>query len=385
VRRLARVVSRRGVVLAAPLGLLACLLLQVRPAAAQEAATALYVRSDSDETTVITPRLRVETELTEGTEAEVTYSVDVWTSASVDVKAAYTDIDATSSASKRITEQRDEIDLALRQELPDLRLRASYRHSSEPDYASNGGSVGLERDFAERSATLALDVTGTFDRVGRVGLASFDRAATVLGARAAFTQLIDTRTLVQGIYELGHAQGYLVSPYRFVGIGSDDGTCRGVEVFDCVPESSPEQRLLHALAVRVRVALTEAFSVGADYRFYVDDWDLSSHTVEARVAFLPDRDGELALRYRFYTQSAASHYRPTYDTLEEGHFYTRDKELSPLDSHRVMLDLSRDFAVGGSALRLVLALGPTFYTYRDYPLLDHAFAFESTLSAVFVR
>ena len=378
-------VSSRRVALAAALVSLAVLLCQAPPAAAQEAATALYVRTDSDETTVITPRLRVEAELTEGTEAEVTYAVDVWTSASVDVKAAYTDIDATSAASKRITEQRDEIDLALRQELPDLRLRASYRHSSEPDYASNGGAFGLERDFADRSATLALDLTGTFDRVGRVGLASFDRPATVLGARAAFTQVIDTDLLLQGIYELGHAQGYLVSPYRFVGIGTEDGTCRGSETFECVPESSPEQRLLHALALRVRAALSDAFSVGADYRFYVDDWELSSHTVEARVAFLPDRDGELALRYRFYTQSAAGHYRAIYDTLEVGRFYTRDKELSPLDSHRVMLDLSRDFAVGGSTVRVVLGLGPTFYTYRDYPLLDDAFAFESTLSAVFIR
>ena len=365
--------------------LLPGLLLHARPAAAQEAATALYVRTDSDETTVITPRLRVEAELTEGTEAEVTYAVDVWTSASVDVKAAYTDIDATSSASKRITEQRDEIDLALRQELPELRLRASYRHSSEPDYGSNGGSFGLERDFADRSATLALDLTGTFDRVGRVGLPSFDRAATVLGARAAFTQVLDPHVLVQGLYELGHARGYLVSPYRFVGIGSEDGTCRGAAVFECVPESSPEQRLLHALALRVRAALTSTFSIGADYRFYVDDWELSSHTVEARVAFLPDHDGELALRYRFYTQGAAGHYRATYDLFEEGRFYTRDKELSPLDSHRVMLDLSREFAVGDSSVRVVLGLGPTFYSYRDYPLLDHAFAFESTLSAVFVR
>jgi hypothetical protein len=34
---------------------------------------------------------------------------------------------------------------------------------------------------------------------------------------------------------------------------------------------------------------------------------------------------------------------------------------------------------------VVLALGPTFYGYRDYPLLESATAFESTLSAVFVR
>jgi hypothetical protein len=356
-----------------------------QPASAQEAGTALYVRTESDDTTVITPRLRVQTELSEGTEAEVAYSVDVWTSASVDVKAAYTDIDATSSASKRITEQRDQIDLGLRQDSSELRLRAAYRHSSEPDYSSNGGSVGVERDFADKSATLALDLSGTFDRVGRVGLPSFDEPASVLGARAAFAQALSAQVLLQGIYELGRAEGYLVSPYRFVGIGSDDGTCRGDEVFDCVPETSPEERVLHALALRVRAALGDAYSVGADYRFYLDSWELSSHTAEARVAFLPDRDGEIALRYRFYTQTAAGHYRPTYATLEEGRYYTRDKELSPLDNHRLMLDLARDFAVGDSALRVVLALGPTFYTYRDYPLLDSTMAFESTLSAVFVR
>jgi hypothetical protein len=372
-------------VLALALGCLACM--PALRASAQEAGTAVYVRTDSDDTTVITPRLRVATELAEGTVAEVAYVVDVWTSASVDVDAAYSDlpIDATSTASKRITEQRDEIDLALRKELSDLRLRASYRHSSEPDYSSNGGSVGFERDFADKSATLALDLTGTFDRVGRVGLPSFDEPATVLDARVAFTQVLDPDTLVQGVYEIGRAEGYLASPYRFVGIGSDDGTCGGAGVFDCVPEINPERRLSHAMALRVRAALTDALSIGADYRFYVDDWELTSHTAEARFSFLPDGDGELALRYRFYTQSAAEHYQPTYAALDEGAFYTRDKELSPLHNHRVMLDLGRDFAIGSSSLRVVLALGPTFYTYRDYPLLDSATAFESTLSAVFVR
>lgn len=363
----------------------ACAVLWVQPVVAQEAATALYVRTDSDDTTVITPRLRVATELAEGTEAEVAYVVDVWTSASIDVRAAYTDIDVTSAASKRITEQRDQIDLALRQDLTDLRLRASYRHSSEPDYSSNGGSMGFEQDFADKSATLALDLTGTFDRVGRVGMPSFDEAATLLAARAAFTQAIDAQTLVQGVYELGRAEGYLVSPYRFVGIGSDDGTCRGADVFDCVAESSPEQRILHAMALRVRAALAEALSVGADYRFYLDDWELSSHTAEVRVAFLPDRESELALRYRFYTQSAAAHFQPTYESLDEGRFYTRDKELSPLHNQRVMLDLARDFALGDSVLRVGLAVGPTFYSYRDYPALESTTAFESTLSAVFVR
>lgn len=349
-----------------------------RLGAGQEAGAAVYVRADTDKTTVVTPRLRLGVPAGEDTDLDVVYVVDVWTSASIDIR---------TSASKAITEQRDEIDLSIAHAFDDVRVSAAYRYSTEPDYESHGGTLGLDVDLADKSTTLGVGVTGTFDDVGRVGDPGFSRDARFSSGRFSLTQVIDPDTLVQGIYELASAQGYLASPYRFVGIGGADGSCRGAVDY-CIPETNPERRIQHAIALRGRRALGDSFSTGVGSRFYRDDWELVSHTAEIDVGWLPVRDTRIALRYRLYWQGAAVHYAARYPELRpEQPFYTRDKELSPFLAHRAGVDLEHAFALGTDegVLRTLFSAGPTFYRYRDFPLLDEVTALEVTLALVLER
>ena len=340
---------------------------------AQEAATAVYVRTDSDETTVITPRLRVKAPVGTRTSAQLVYTVDVWTSASIDIR---------TSASLAVTEQRDELDVTLEHELDGVRLSADYRYSTEPDYESHGGSVAAEVDLANKSATVAASASANFDDVGRVGDPLFSEDVQAVSGRLSLTQILDPDTLVQGVYQLTRTEGYQASPYRYVGIGSDDGTCEGLDV-PCIPEANPELRVAHAFALRGRRALSEVFSVGGSYRLYLDDWSMMSHTLQVDGGAWLDAATLVALRYRLYLQNGAEHYQPSYDELEEGRaFYPRDKELSPLSAHRVGLDLTRNWELdaSGQVLSTVLSVGPTFYSYSDYRLLDSVTAFEVTLT-----
>jgi hypothetical protein len=340
----------------------------------QEAGAAVYVRHDDDHTTVVTPRLRVKAPVGEATTAEAVYSVDVWSSASIDIR---------TSASKRIVEQRDELDFNLGHDFDTLRLTGGYRYSTEPDYESHGGSVGAELDLAQRSTTLSATVTGTFDRVGRVGDAQFWRDASLVSVRVGVTQVLDPSTLVELLYEPAVQRGYLSSPYRQVGIGGEDGRCLG-EVEYCLRESNPTERTRHAIALRAVRALGDQLSVNAGYRLYADDWALHSHTVEVGVSFMPDEPTLLSLAYRLYLQDAASHYRARYPDLRDDGLYTSDKELSPMSAHRVALELERAFALGEGPgeLTAVLSLGPTFYHYDDYLPLQEVTAWEVTLSTV---
>src|SRR5690348_10972572 len=103
-------------------------------ASAQEVGTALYVRTDSDRTTVIAPRLRGSVTIEEQTTLGVVYAVDVWTSASIDIM--------TSASQVPVTEQRDELNVSADHELTDVTLSLAYRYSVEPDYVSHGVSGG---------------------------------------------------------------------------------------------------------------------------------------------------------------------------------------------------------------------------------------------------
>lgn len=337
------------------------------------------MRSDSDRTLVVAPRVRVQARLGEPTRVNAIYAADVWTSASVDIMA---------SASKvPVTEQRDELDLSLDHELTDATLTIAYRFSSEPDYVSHGLSGGFSYDFAENNSTLVFGASASTDTVGRAGDPAFSRPASSLGARLGFTQVLGKNTLVQVMYELSRIAGYQSSPYRFVAIGGD-GSCTALDGAGgfaplCVPETNPGVRVRHALALQLRQAIGDDWSFGGAYRAYTDDWGILSHTIRGELAWSPDIDTILAVSYRLYTQSAADHYRAQY--LEPQPYLTSDKELSPLSSQRVAVELERSWRFAHDRkLTSTLSVGPSYYAYSDFKRLSSIQAIEVNLALVFV-
>lgn len=344
------------------------------------ASTALYVRSDTDHTTVISPRVRVAAPVSSTTRVDAVYSADVWSSASIDIRAA---------ASKRVTEQRDELDAGITQTWDDLTLRAGYRYSDEHDYASHGGNLRVAYDFAQRATTLAFTASGSFDRVGRAGDPAFWREASLASGRIELTQVADTHMFVQVAYEFARQAGYLSSPYRFVRVGDSLGPALGPCVFpstQCEREVSPSQRLRHAAVLSVRRALTDVLSIGASYRFYADDWALQSHTLRVDVAWMLGDRCLIGVDYRFYDQGAAAHYRPVYPADPLSEFRTSDKELSPLTSHRVGVEVSQTWLIDGLDRKLTVALlaAPSYFVYHDFPWLDDIRGIESSVSVELV-
>jgi hypothetical protein len=363
---------------------------------AASASTALYVRTDTDETVVVTPRLRVGAPLGEATRFDLVYTVDVWTSASIDIRTSASIVPGEPSGIGRarpVTEQRDEIDASLQHAFTDVTVSGSYRYSTEYDYESHGGALAAAYDFADNNAQVALGLRAYFDEVGRAGDPNFSRPSRMLTARGSFTQVLDTQTFLQLVYELTRQEGYLSSPYRFVRIADDVGaipsTCQYPTTMyvertlrQCLPENNPDERLRHAIALHVRRALTEALSAGANYRFYLDDWDMTSHTAGVDGALILDPGWLIALGYRFYHQSSASHFESYYPNMPVPEQYASDKELSALSSHRIELELSRSFELDepGSELRAVLRAAPSFFIYDEFMLLDQVSALEVTFA-----
>lgn len=331
------------------------------------------VRGDTDGTVVVNPSVRGRVEfLDDQTHIDAEYTADVWTSASIDIRTA---------ATMPVTEQRDEINAGLDRRIDDLTLRGGYRYSSEHDYEAHGGVVAGSLDLADHNSTVELRLTAEGDRVGRSGDEAFSRPLTMLGARAGYTQVIDSQMLIQVAYELNHAEGFQSSPYRFVGIGGD-GRCGGTAML-CVPETHPAVRTRHAFVARARRAFDDQLSAHLDYRFYIDSWGLFSNTAAVQLNWMHDEDGLFAVRYRLHQQSGAAFYRSTYPepsgTLR---YVTRDRELSPLWTHRLAVSYEREMGIGdaGPSLRLALALGGTYLSYQDFVGLTDVVAIDGTFS-----
>jgi hypothetical protein len=334
---------------------------------ADDAATALYVRTDTDHTTVVSPRVRAGVQLSEATRIDATYAADVWTSASIDIR--------TSASVRPVTEQRDEIDLALNQDLGDLKLRAAYRFSIEHDYSSHGVTIGGAYAFADNAATLDLNLRAIADTVGRAGDPTFARSLGTFNTSLGFTQVLDPAMFATLTYELAHAQGYQSSPYRVVGVGGSGFGC--VDSSLCLQERVPDGRTRHAFALMLRRAFSDAVSVGLTYRLYLDDWSLLSHTLLAELGVNVATNTLLMLRYRYYTQNAVTFYQRVYASLQTDEYRTRDRELSPLSYQRAGAELLHSFPLEhGGRVAATLIVSGNAYKYADFVGLDSILALE---------
>jgi hypothetical protein len=343
------------------------------------AGSSVYVRTDTDKTTVIAPRWHVGAPVADRTRVDFVYTADVWTSASIDIR--------TSASKRPVTEQRDEINTTVTQEWDDFSLSGTYRYSHEYDYQSHGGTLSGSYAMAEKSTTLDFRIGATFDAVGRAGDQNFDRNVRNTNVRLGLTQLIDQNTFVQAAYEIMDSNGFNSSAYRYVGFGTANGLCKQPDKMYCVPERNPNDRMKHAIVVSARRALGESFSLGLGYRFYLDNWAVSSHTGTVELGWLASHDLLIAVRYRFYMQGAAEHYKRRFEQSDANTMpaFSNDKELSAFMSHRLALDFEKEVDLDdrGHKLSVVLSVAPSIFMYSNYAPLSQISAIETTLATVF--
>lgn len=340
------------------------------PAANGSLDTAFYVRTDSDQTTIITPSVHFRKGFGDsGTSVDVVYIADIWSSASVDIRSA---------ASELVEEQRDELNLGFDHVRGTTTLGIGYRFSHEVDYISNALALSSSHEAFQRTATFSARVFASSDKVGRSGDEFFEERIRGVGGWFGWTQVLTKKTLIQLSYEWRLTKGYQASPYRWVPIGAANSCAAPGEL--CIPEVHPETKIRHAFVIRGRQSIGNRLSVGAGYRFYFDLWGIRSHTVLADAAATLGKRTLLALDYRGYTQGAAFFYRQQYESLEGHTYLSRDRELSSLSSHRVGLRMEYEhpFPVGELewAWRFGVLVSGTFYRYEEFVGLDRVRALE---------
>ena len=134
------------------------------------------------------------------------------------------------------------------------------------------------------------------------------------------TQTLTKSTIAQAGYELAHIAGYQNNPYLRADVN-------GVMVLGNVPDARTRQ----TLSARLRQALPAATYAEADYRRYVDDWQVKSNTVSVGLSHYFRPDVLFALTYRRYDQTGAFFWAPQYTGTPQ--YYTADFRLEPFASN----------------------------------------------------
>jgi hypothetical protein len=276
----------------------------------------VQVYADSDHTTVISPLVQGTADVSPTTSVNLGYVADVVSSASVDV--------VTQASPTRIHDTRQQASGGFTHAFGSLSWHASYLYSHENDYLSNNIATGLDQQLFDKNTTLSLGYALSLDDVGRAHDDNFSRSLTTQSVSAAWTQIVSPRLITQLTYELGYASGFQSSPYRFVPVRASESAVPELWVM----ETDPDERWRSAVVLAANRALGETSSIQGDYRFYHDDWGITSHTLGARYFVHVTPALELRLRERFYTQGAATFYQDNYSSVQK--YMTYDRELSPL-------------------------------------------------------
>jgi hypothetical protein len=313
----------------------------------------VQVYADSDHTTVVSPLVQGAADVTPNTSVNLGYTADIVSSASVDV--------VTQASPTRIHDTRQQASGGFNHAFGSLSWHASYIFSHENDYLSNSFATGIDKELFDKNTTLSLGAALSLNDVGRAHDPNFSESLTVASLSAAWTQIISPRLIGQLTYELTNDSGFQSSPYRFVPVRAS---------LDAAPEfwvmeTDPDERWRNAFVVAANYAVGESSSIQGDYRFYFDDWGITSHTFGARYFTHLTPSLELRLRERFYTQGAATFYQDNYSSVQK--YMTYDRELSPLWSETFGAALYYLFT---PRLEGELKADVFYYSYADFPPLS---------------
>ncbi|HEX7480588.1 MAG TPA: DUF3570 domain-containing protein [Polyangiales bacterium] len=340
------------------------------------------VYTDTDNVLVVTSQLGVAHTLgPDGGKVSATGVVDVVSAASVDVVAA---------ASKRFHETRTEGNFAISHAFGSLLPSLNYRYSSEADYRSQGVGGGLQTRLGGADTVLGANYQLILDTAGRSGtpFSVFSRSLTTQSADIGITQNLSKRMILRGVYTLTVQDGYMAKVYRFVPLFDSAGLARakadgaqlGLSNFSQYrlaarpPENVPDSRVRNALALRWLYYLESLeASVRADYRFYIDDWNLTANTLELSFYKTLSELFMLDLFTRGYQQSAASFYKSKYvvgQADEVPRFRTVDRKLSPY----YMYTLGARIELHTEPITAYFELSGMYTRFTDYLFIDHEVA-----------
>lgn len=212
--------------------------------------------------------------------------------------------------------------------------------SEENDYfAVNAGLEGLY-EFDDGLLSLTAGVGYSDDELeptdgdilpDRVDEASKDATTAFVG----LSRILSPQTVVQGSLSVAVQRGYLSDPYKKV--WQDD-------ISNTVADQRPERREEWVGQLRLRHFVPDwKGALHVDYRYFDDDWDIRSHTVD--LAWYQNLPGGWMLTpsLRYYSQTQAFFYAPYFFSARADGMASSDYRLSPYGAWSLRLRAAKQW------------------------------------------
>ena len=169
-----------------------------------------------------------------------------------------------------------------------------------------------------------------------------------INVQASYFQNINSESYAKvSLFYIGDS-GYLTNPYSNVVRNYVDGGTA-----DVVGENRPDSRAAYGLSLKYANAITSNLSAHIGYRYYTDDWDIDSHTIDTDFYYEPSSDWLIKLGLRYYMQSEANFYSAEKDYFTNEEFASSDIRLGKFNAityktdieYKISDDFSANFGV----------------------------------------
>ncbi|NPA73224.1 MAG: DUF3570 domain-containing protein [Epsilonproteobacteria bacterium] len=222
-------------------------------------------------------------------------------------------------------------------------LSLGWNYSDENDYTSREFSLQyLHYLDRSKNSSLTFGYSHQSNKVGiecslgnsicdtYTGASAIHKNLQVNTYEIGFTQIIDKTSLAKAsIFYIGE-NGYLSNPYM-----------RVVRDYNTNPkiteESKPGERDAYGFTVNYTKALRSNLSTINDYRFYHDDWGITSHTLSTELQYEWNDKLTTGIGFRYYTQSEADFFSPYIDYFTDQKYASSDRRMSDFDSYAYKL------------------------------------------------
>jgi hypothetical protein len=279
--------------------------------------------------------------------------------------------------------------------------------SAEYDYASVGFGGGYTRLFNEKNTELSasanvyfdqwnpqypIELRGSFfdDRISGAGTYNpvfneFDNInRNSYSVSLGFSQILSKRLQGSIFLDAVLQNGLLSTPFQRVYFADiNDFFIEDFQLADDV-ERLPDNRFKLPIGGRLNYFLNDTFIIRTYYRFYMDDWGITSHTASVEIPVKLSNSFTLYPTYRYYTQNAADYFNEKEAALSSQSFYTSDYDLSGFNAHQYGAGL-RYKDIFTNAKLLTFGLKTIDLRFSNYSRSDGLDAFIFTLGTTFVR
>ncbi len=206
--------------------------------------------------------------------------------------------------------------------------------SVEKDYQSYGASINYSLDTEDRLSTYTFGFAGSFDEIYRKTDGTPEPLSKVddnnifsNGERYAYdfivgvTKVLNRKTVGQLNYTLSYSDGYHTDPYKViseVNLVEDTGTGEFAWAeLNRYYEARPDNRLRHAIFTSMAHQYGESGeTVHASYRFYTDDWGVSSNTLDLTHRTPLSSTSYIEPHFRYYLASAADFFVHSFNNTD---------------------------------------------------------------------